>query len=79
MNMLDYVYDVECHNWKLPFTLENNSELKFRPNHSWDYNWGTDAFPIGNGYQDGQNIPATAGTYTVYFNDILGDYIFYSE
>ncbi|MBP5688621.1 MAG: RagB/SusD family nutrient uptake outer membrane protein [Muribaculaceae bacterium] len=79
MNMLDNCYDVTCHNWRLPFALDNDSELKFRANHEWYYYWGDDDFPIGNGTFDGNNIPASAGNYTVYFNDILGDYIFFSN
>lgn len=77
MDMLDNTYDVTSHNWRLPFMLDNDSELKFRANHEWNYNWGDDDFPIGNGTFGGNNIPATAGSYTVYFNDILGDYMFF--
>ncbi len=76
MNMLDTSYDVTCHNWKIPFTLDNDSELKFRANNDWSTNWGDNTFPIGNGTYNGLNILATSGNYTVYFNDILGDYMF---
>jgi hypothetical protein len=45
-------------------------------NHDWQYNWGTDAFPWGQGENGGVNVPIDPGTYDVYFNDIRGDYHF---
>ena len=65
------------HDWYRYFELNSDSELKFAPG-SWDYDWGTDQFPYGKGYQGGYNIPAKAGNYYVYFNDISGDYMFYN-
>lgn len=44
----------------------------------WDPNWGASDFPSGTGVNNGDNIPVTAGTYTVIFNDITGGYLFYS-
>ena len=63
------------HDWYRNFDLSSDSELKFAPG-SWDYNWGTNQFPYGKGYKDGYNIPALAGNYYVYFNDLSGDYMF---
>lgn len=63
------------HDWFIELNLSNDSELKFAPG-SWDYDWGTDQFPFGKGYQGGYNIPAKAGNYYVYFNDLSGDYMF---
>jgi hypothetical protein len=51
-------------------------ELKFRQDSSWLINWGGTAFPEGTGIQDGSNIGATLGDYTVTFNCITGYYIF---
>jgi hypothetical protein len=39
-------------------------------------NWGATEFPTGIGVQNGSNIPITAGTYVVVFNDITGGYNF---
>ncbi len=63
------------HDWTTYLVLDNDSELKFAPG-SWDYDWGTNQFPYGKGYQGGYNIPAKQGGYNVYFNDISGDYMF---
>ena len=63
------------HDWHRNFELSSDSELKFAPG-SWDYDWGTNAFPFGKGYQGGYNIPAKEGDYYVYFNDLSGDYMF---
>ncbi|TGE27710.1 T9SS type A sorting domain-containing protein [Hymenobacter metallicola] len=64
------------HQWTitLPLTV---GEAKFRANDAWTVNWGANTFPAGVGTQDGPNIPiATAGNYTVTFNDITGAYQF---
>ena len=66
------------HDWLIFLTLDNDSELKFTPG-SWDYDWGTNKFPYGKGYQGGYNIPAKQGGYFVYFNDISGDYMFLDD
>ena len=63
------------HDWTTYLVLDNDSELKFAPG-SWDYDWGTNQFPYGKGYQGGYNIPAKQGGYNIYFNDISGDYMF---
>ena len=63
------------HDWYRNFELSSDSELKFAPG-SWGYDWGTNAFPFGKGYKGGYNIPARAGNYYVYFNDLSGDYMF---
>ncbi|MBK7937955.1 MAG: SusF/SusE family outer membrane protein [Lewinellaceae bacterium] len=49
---------------------------KFRAGDSWDFNWGAAAFPSGTGTYNGDNIPVTAGTYTVTFNVNTGQYSF---
>ncbi len=63
------------HDWCAFLTIDNDSELKFTPGN-WDYDWGSDGFPYGKGNQYGSNIPAKAGSYSVYFNDLSGDYMF---
>ncbi len=54
----------------------NQGEVKFRQENQWDVNWGDWVFPTGYGYQDGPNIPVPAGTYTVTFNRLTGEYAF---
>ena len=49
---------------------------KFAADNAWDVNWGGNDFPYGIGSQNGPNIPIAAGTYNVFFNDILGTYNF---
>lgn len=53
-----------------------NGEAKFRANDAWTKNWGGSSVPSGVGVQDGANIPVTAGTYAVRFNDATGEYFF---
>ena len=67
---------VENHDWYLMNVTYEETGLKFAADNSWDVNWGGDGFPYGLGTQNGPNIPVTAGTYNVFFNDILGTYHF---
>ena len=53
--------------------------MKFAADGAWDTNWGAEAFPLGIGTQGGKNIRYKKGTYTVYFNDILGIYYFIEQ
>ena len=70
----------ENHDWIMKnMTFDSDEELKFAANGEWYYNWGSEAFPVGVGIQYGPNIPVSAGTYTVVFNDILGTYNFIKE
>ena len=70
----------ENHDWIVKgLTFTQAALLKFAANGAWDVNWGGNTFPVGAGVQDGNNIPVGAGTYTVFFNDILGYYYFMEE
>jgi len=72
----------ENHDWIVKdFTITESSELKFAADGDWAINWGggSEAFPLGMGTQDGKNMVATPGTYTVMFNDILGYYYFMEQ
>lgn len=53
-----------------------DSGLKFRENHTWTVNWGSDEFPVGTATLGGNNIQPTAGTYSVSFNRVSGAFIF---
>ena len=64
------------HDWTITKALIVG-EAKFRANDAWTINWGATGFPTAAGVQDGPNIPiATAGTYTIRFNDATGVYQF---
>lgn len=68
----------ESHDWYANVTFSEDGEAKFKANHSWDTNWGGTEFPSGVGqYNSVENIPVTAGTYVVLFNDLTGQYRFY--
>ena len=75
MSPMGTVY--ENHDWiKKKMIFGSDTELKFTADGSWMMNWGSEAFPVGVGIEYGPNIPISAGTYTVVFNDILGTYYF---
>ena len=67
---------VENHDWYLMSVTYDDTELKFAADGAWDVNWGASDFPSGIGVGNGPNIPVKAGTYNVFFNDILGTYNF---
>lgn len=70
----------ENHDWYVKtLVLDADCTLKFAANGAWDYNWGALDFPYGLGTNGGKDIPVTAGTYNVYFNDILGAYNFVAQ
>ena len=78
MSPMGTVY--ENHDWiKRNMTFDSDEELKFTANGGWYMNWGSWAFPVGVGMENGPNIPVSAGTYTVIFNDILGTYYFIED
>ena len=68
------------HNWYLiGYTLESDTELKFRANHEWNGDWGGDGSqPIGNVVYTlpagTKNIKVPAGKYDFYLNDITGQW-----
>ncbi len=64
------------HVWYTTLTVADKTEGKFRANGGWDISFGSTTFPMGIGIQNGSNIPIEAGTYTVIFNDITGNYYF---
>lgn len=50
--------------------------VKFCADPDWKDNWGSETFPYGTGTGGGANIPYVAGSYTVFLNDITGQYFF---
>ena len=74
MNAMSTV--VENHDWYLKNVTYEETTLKFAADNDWAVNWGGSGFPHGQGTQDGPDIAVAAGTYHVYFNDILGIYNF---
>ena len=69
-------YGGENHAWSATFEAGEDGELKFAANGGWDFNWGAASFPYGQGTQNGPNIPYAAGSYTVFLNDITGQFMF---
>lgn len=65
------------HIWKYELdATSGDTTAKFLSDSSWSPNWGGTAFPYGIGSNGGANIPVTAGSYTIVFNDIDGFYYF---
>ncbi|MCD4697693.1 MAG: T9SS type A sorting domain-containing protein [Bacteroidales bacterium] len=63
--------------WTLTRSWYADSEVKFRENADWTYNWGGATFPSGIGVNNGpDNIPLLAGIYDVTFNCNTLDYNF---
>lgn len=72
-----FTYDgAENHLWTTQLTLAADAEVKFAADGGWDNNWGASEFPYGAGTNGGDNILAKAGSYTVFLNDITGQYMF---
>ena len=53
-----------------------DGDVKFRKDNLWTTNWGSGSFPTGTGIQNGDNIPVTAGNYTITFDKTTGNYNF---
>ena len=66
----------ENHMWVAQFNPAEDGEVKFAANDDWGDNWGAETFPYGTGVGGGANIPYVAGSYTVFLNDITGQYYF---
>jgi hypothetical protein len=74
---------VTPHNWYAKFTQTTTGSLKFRADGAWTNNWGT-GINVGDKYygtatNGGDNITVPAGTYSVYFNDITGEFAFVAD
>lgn len=68
--------DFDDHIWFVNGINLIDGEMKFRADDAWDDNWGGNTPLTGVSSQDGPNIPVTAGTYDIWFNDISKRYIF---
>ncbi|MBF9253713.1 SusF/SusE family outer membrane protein [Pontibacter sp. 172403-2] len=64
------------HRWTLENVSLSQGEVKFRANDNWAVSWGGSSFPAGAAIQNGPNIAVKAGSYTVTFNDVTGEYLF---
>ena len=67
------------HLWMYNLSSDSDTTAKFLTYTTWATNWGGDTFPSGTGVSNGSNIPVTAGSYVVIFNDIDGGYTFVAE
>ncbi len=66
---------LENHDWSSTVTFATDCEFKFCANGAWGNDWGSASFPLGT-CVGGDNIKGTAGTYKVYFNDLLKSFYF---
>ncbi len=67
---------LENHDWSSSVTFATDCEFKFCANGDWcGFDWGSAACPLGT-CVGGDNIKGTAGTYKVYFNDLLKSFYF---
>ena len=69
----------DSHLWYIRGIQLFDGESKFRAGDAWDTNWGSDTELTGTGSFDGPNIPISAGTYDVWFNDVDGTYVFLKQ
>lgn len=70
------------HDWVCTMTVDADGACKFVDNitgGNWGDNWGGTDFPRGTAVAGGANIPYKAGTYKVFFNDILKAYSFVKQ
>lgn len=67
------------HQWYVNGITLGDGEIKFRANDGWDNSWGATDFPFGAGTAGGPNIPVSAGTYDIWFNDLTGRYIIIAQ
>lgn len=71
------------HNWSVTYTFDAKYDFKFRAEHDWGVNWGCGVdindVPYGAGKQNGENNSVPAGEYTIYFNDITGEFVFVKQ
>ncbi|KOS06694.1 hypothetical protein AM493_12095 [Flavobacterium akiainvivens] len=68
---------VNPHLWHIAGFEATDGELKFREGNGWTNSWGSDTFPSGQGANSNDpNVPMSAGTYDIWFNDLDGRYIF---
>lgn len=63
----------ENHNWTTTVTFNTDGEFKFSDGTVY---WGGSDFPYGTASTIGGKNKCSAGTYTVFFNDITGQFYF---
>ena len=74
----------ENHIWMVAVDFAEDTEAKFAADGAWNDNWGyaegaAKMFPYGEGVNGGVNLPVKAGSYTIFLNDITGQYMFISN
>ena len=74
MDMTQSTFDP--HLWYMTGLELFDGETKFRADNDWAVNWGANTEFTGFASQGGPNIPVTAGTYDVWFNDLTETYVF---
>ncbi|MTI21041.1 SusF/SusE family outer membrane protein, partial [Fulvivirga sp. RKSG066] len=75
VDMTQYIDDP--HKWYIEDVTLTQDVIKFRADDDWTDNWGGFAFPSAVGIKNTfDNIPAEAGVYDIYFNDLNMRYTF---
>lgn len=69
----------ENHDWVGTVTITADGKCKFAADNKWDVAWGATSFPYGVASASGGDIPTTAGTYKVFFNDLTGSFYFFAQ
>lgn len=70
---------ISTYEYVLENQLFSTGTVKFRQDNDWEINWGNISFPSGTGFQNGAEIPISAGTYNVRFNKSNGEYSFFAH
>jgi hypothetical protein len=76
MNAFSTYTGAENHDWVYDVTISADGGVKFKSGDTW---WGSSEFSWGTALTTGGNIPAKAGSYKVFFNDITGQYNFIAQ
>ena len=76
MDAVETFSGAQNHLWRYNLSIDGNYEFKFTDSGTW---WGGDEFPYGYASTTGGNLNATAGNYTVLFNDITGAFTFIAK
>jgi hypothetical protein len=71
--VMDHTMGPNSHAWVATVKVKADTEFKFRADAGWTNNWGgANGKNWGILTGNGANIPITAGTWVIYFNDIDG-------
>lgn len=76
MNAINTYNGAKNHDWYASITVAQRGVVKFT---SGSTSWGTGKFPYGVSTATGAGITVKPGEYDVFFNDLLGAYLFFEK